>query len=143
MALLPLSITLFLLLLATSIHAAADPRKLDETSSDIPGSEKCTPCDPTPPPPPPACPPPPPPVLPPPPPALPPPSPPPPKNPPSANCPPPPSPPSSSSIIYITGPPGNLYPVDDDMSGSHRTSVQTAAVAIGCGIVAAIVRFGI
>ncbi|CAI0450783.1 unnamed protein product [Linum tenue] len=121
------------------IHAAADSRKLDETADGTPGSEKCTPCNPSPPPPspsppPPACPPPP---------ALPPPSPPPPKNPPSTYCPPPPPPsPPSSSIIYITGPPGNLYPVDNDFSGSGR---PTASAMIGCGLVAAAVGvlFGI
>ncbi|CAN1126403.1 hypothetical protein LINPERHAP2_LOCUS3416 [Linum perenne] len=137
---LPLTLTFLLLLLATAsllttpIHSddAVHSRKLD----DIPGSEKCIPCNPTPPPPPPPASPPPPP------PSLPPPSPPSPKKPPSTNCPPPPSPPSSSSIIYITGPPGNLYPVDDNISGSLRSSVQTV-VLIGCGILGAILPLGI
>ncbi|KAM7275984.1 hypothetical protein ACFE04_017850 [Oxalis oulophora] len=68
------------------------------------GSVKCNTCNPTPilypPPPPVPCPPPPAP-------ALPPPSPP--KKPPSGlYCPPPPA----ASLIYIPGPPGNLYPID-------------------------------
>lgn len=66
----------------------------------------------------------------PPPPALPPPSPPPPapkKQPPPSNyCPPPPSGggqyPPNPPYIYINGPPGNLYPVDQYYSGSGRSS---------------------
>ncbi|KAJ1425414.1 putative leucine-rich repeat extensin-like protein 6 [Sesbania bispinosa] len=75
--------------------------------------EKCTPCGYTPSPPPPLVyPSPPPPIV-----YL---SPPPPspKKPPSVYCPPPPS---SPSYQYITGPPGNLYPVDENFSGATPT----------------------
>ncbi|RDX88753.1 hypothetical protein CR513_29608, partial [Mucuna pruriens] len=44
-----------------------------------------------------------------------------PKKPPSKYCPPPPS----SAYLYMTGPPGNLYPVDENFSGaspSHHKS---------------------
>ncbi|KAJ1418436.1 putative leucine-rich repeat extensin-like protein 6 [Sesbania bispinosa] len=41
-----------------------------------------------------------------------------PKKPPSVYCPPPPS---SPSYQYITGPPGNLYPVDENFSGATPT----------------------
>lgn len=65
---------------------------------------------------------------PPPPPALPPPPPPPPKKPPTPSCPPPPGgsswptvPTPPSQYIYITGPPGNLYPVDQYFSGAARS----------------------
>ncbi|KAL9324937.1 hypothetical protein ACSQ67_005582 [Phaseolus vulgaris] len=37
-----------------------------------------------------------------------------PKKPPSTYCPPPPS----SAYLYMTGPPGNLYPVDEDFNGA-------------------------
>ncbi|PRQ40911.1 hypothetical protein RchiOBHm_Chr4g0441241 [Rosa chinensis] len=96
------------------------------------GSEKCGSCA-TPSPPPPSPPPPsqcpPPPALPPPTPVLPPPSP---KNPPPSTsyCPPPPS-----SLIYITGPPGQLYPVDQDFNGAHgvRNSVGLP-ILLGLGL---------
>ncbi|KAJ4962057.1 hypothetical protein NE237_021967 [Protea cynaroides] len=103
---------------------------------------KCTPCTDQypPPPPPPSLPPPPPPALPPPPPpALPP--PPPPDSPSTQNCPPPPSHPSSPSsksppspFYYMTGPPGNLYPVDENYSVSGRNSVVGFPVLVGCGL---------
>lgn len=94
---------------------AMESRKLDE--STVPGDQgvKCTPScvqnpppPPSPSPPPPSPPPPSPPVQP----------PPTPKKPPSQYCPPPP--PSPSSYIYITGPPGNLYPIDQDFGGASR-----------------------
>ncbi|XAR72258.1 hypothetical protein NMG60_11018839 [Bertholletia excelsa] len=69
---------------------------------------------------------------PPPPPALPPPPPPPPKMPPTQYCPPPPCPPSS--YIYITGPPGNLYPIDTYFSGSSRIVAVGLPVLIGFGL---------
>ncbi|WJX16703.1 hypothetical protein P8452_06699 [Trifolium repens] len=43
-----------------------------------------------------------------------------PKKTPSSNCPPPPYS-QSSPYIYMTGPPGNLYPVDVNFSGSGAT----------------------
>ncbi|KAJ4843393.1 hypothetical protein Tsubulata_013296 [Turnera subulata] len=125
--------SLFLLLLISSMMATIqglETRKLDDVTVPGDGStngEKCTPCNPSPPPPsppPPAqplCPPPPPPALP----------PPAPKKPPSGynNCPPPPS------FIYITGPPGNLYPVDNDFGGAPGRKLMGLPVLIGCGLV--------
>ncbi|GAB4840396.1 hypothetical protein Ancab_021162 [Ancistrocladus abbreviatus] len=114
-----LSSPLLLLILLLNISAPTgglnDSRKLDENS--VPGDVKCGSCVQNPPPPPPACPPPPPP------PSPPPPSPPPPSGP---LCPPPPpqNPPCTSScipspeIVYIFGPPGDLYPVDSNYSGA-------------------------
>ncbi|KAK3221683.1 hypothetical protein Dsin_008708 [Dipteronia sinensis] len=87
-------------------------RKLDESTDGGDQGVKCTPsCIPTPSPPPPSPPPPCPP-----PPALPPPPPPPaaPKKPPTQYCPPPPL------FIYMTGPPGDLYPIDSEFSGASR-----------------------
>ncbi|XP_010552717.1 PREDICTED: wiskott-Aldrich syndrome protein family member 2 [Tarenaya hassleriana] len=81
---------------------------------------KCTPCLQSPPPPSPPPPSPPPPSCPPPP-ALP---PPPPKKS-GPNCPPPPS------FLYITGPPGNLYPVDQEFGGAagkSSTAVKLSAL---------------
>ncbi|KDP38046.1 hypothetical protein JCGZ_04689 [Jatropha curcas] len=126
-------LNVFLLIYIVSpIQGGSDSRKLDETT--VPGAggptdEKCAPCtsDPPPPPsPPPPCPPPP---------ALP---PPPPKKPPSSNnCPPPPS-----NFIYITGPPGNLYPVVNDFSRGGRAT-PTPAVSIGFGFLVFLLRFGL
>ncbi|XP_059447801.1 vegetative cell wall protein gp1-like [Corylus avellana] len=90
--------------------------------------EKCSACGqnappPPSPPPPSPCPPPP---------ALPPPSPPPPspKKPPSTQyCPPPPS-----SFIYITGPPGNLYPIDQDFSGATQNPMIRLPVLVAGGL---------
>jgi hypothetical protein len=53
-----------------------------------------------------------------------------PKKSPSTYCPPPPSSPSSSSpYIYMTGPPGNLYPVDVNFSGSGATPSGRGSLA--------------
>ncbi|KAE8710278.1 extensin-like [Hibiscus syriacus] len=103
-----------------------ESRKLDE--STVPGDQgvKCTPSciqspPPPPPSPPPACPPPP---------ALPPPTP---KKPPTQYCPPPPVPPSPPSYIYITGPPGNLYPTDQSFGGADR-NVAVGLLALVSGL---------
>ncbi|TKY59043.1 hypothetical protein E2542_SST16119 [Spatholobus suberectus] len=112
-----LNLVLVLVCVTTSVNGV-ESRKLDETP--VPATNgtdvKCGPCGTgyPPPPPPPAIPPP----------SLPPPSP---KKPYSPYCPPPPS-----SFIYITGPPGNLYPVDENFSGSisHRHHRSFAAVLL-------------
>ncbi|XP_061355618.1 extensin-like [Gastrolobium bilobum] len=103
----PMVLNLILVLFYVTAQVnGVESRKLDETTMPPATNgtdEKCTPCGYSSPPPPPANPPP----------SPPPPSP---KKPPSQYCPPPPS-----SFIYITGPPGNLYPVDENFSGaSHR-----------------------
>ncbi|KAK8529251.1 hypothetical protein V6N13_102185 [Hibiscus sabdariffa] len=102
-----------------------ESRKLDD-STTLPGDQgiKCTPScvqpSPPPPSPPPPCPPPPsPPVLP----------PPTPKKPPTQYCPPPPSPPS---FIYITGPPGSLYPIDQTYGAASR-EFEVGLVGLVCG----------
>ncbi|XP_059316778.1 uncharacterized protein LOC132067527 [Lycium ferocissimum] len=124
---------IFFLFFVVAIHIAngLNPRKLDEGESKCGGCPCDKPCNPPSPPPPPPSPPPPPPDLPPP-------SPPPPKKPPSGyNCPPPPcsdgcggggggggeNVPSSpnSQYIYMTGPPGDLYPVDHNVDGAKRS----------------------
>ncbi|KAH8500651.1 hypothetical protein H0E87_015762 [Populus deltoides] len=138
-----------LLFVVAPVHGL-NLRKLDETAVPGPTEEKCSPCNPSPPPPslppvvypspPPPSPPPPSPVLyPPPPPApvLPPPTP---KKPPSGyNCPPPPAP--SNYDLYITGPPGELYPVDKDVNAASRHAVSLQ-VLIGCGLIGLLVRIG-
>ncbi|KAJ6721252.1 LEUCINE-RICH REPEAT EXTENSIN-LIKE PROTEIN 2 [Salix viminalis] len=123
-------LSIFLFVVAP-VHGL-DSRKLDDTTVPVPAGEKCTPCTQSPPPPSP-----PPPVLcppPPPPPVLPPPTP---KKPPSGDCPPPPPPPS---FIYVTGPPGNLYPIDNYFSAASRPAVGLQ-VLIGCGLLGLFVRF--
>ncbi|XWS69317.1 hypothetical protein CRYUN_Cryun04dG0168900 [Craigia yunnanensis] len=100
-----------------------ESRKLDE--STVPGDQgvKCTPSciqSPPPPSPPPPCPPPPSP------PALPPPTP---KKSPTQYCPPPPSPPS---FTYITGPPGELYPIDQYFGGANR-NLEVGLLALVSG----------
>ncbi|XP_031388786.1 formin-like protein 16 [Punica granatum] len=128
----PMAIALFMvfvLVCSAPVISGSDTRKLDET---VPGAEKCSPCTGAPPPPPPPSPCPPPPALPPPPPpALPPPTPPPPKKPPSGQyCPPPPP----SSYIYITGPPGSLYPIDQDFNGAYQIVSSQFVFLIGIGL---------
>ncbi|XP_050231227.1 leucine-rich repeat extensin-like protein 6 [Mercurialis annua] len=110
-----------------------ESRKLDDTTlPSTPTDVKCAPCDPSPPPPPPPSPCPPPPALPPP--VLPPPSP---KKPPSSYCPPPPP----ASFIYITGPPGNLYPIDSDFGGAGRST--GVSNLIGCGLLGILLIIGL
>ncbi|KAK7379910.1 hypothetical protein VNO78_34186 [Psophocarpus tetragonolobus] len=112
---------LALLLIFTSSNSvnAVESRNLDETPVGVTNGteQKCGSCGggtiyPSPPPP----------------------SPPPsPKKPkPSSYCPPPPP----SSFIYITGPPGNLYPVDEDFSGAttHRRSFTAALAPLLVGL---------
>lgn len=103
-------INLFLILSinVVTIHGLISSKKLDEATGGDDSSVKCTPCTRYPPPPPP---------------------PPPPKKPPSTYCPPPPSPPSS--FIYVLGPPGNLYPIDQDFAGARRKmAVELPVVAL-------------
>lgn len=95
-------------------------RKLDDTTVPVPpdaemkcGSCPCNnPCGQSPPPPPPP--------------------PPPPKKPPtpSLNCPPPPS-----QYIYISGPPGNLYPVDPYFTNTGRSLGVALPLLVGCALV--------
>ncbi|XP_030511803.1 sulfated surface glycoprotein 185 [Rhodamnia argentea] len=123
-----LGLVLVLVLAVAVPTSGLNPRKLDDTSA--PGSDKCSYCTQSPPPPPPS---PPPPSPCPPPPALPPPPPPPsPKKPPSSYCPPPP--PSPSSYIYITGPPGSLYPIDQSLSRAGRSFASGAPFLVGLGL---------
>ncbi|XP_017970022.1 PREDICTED: leucine-rich repeat extensin-like protein 3 [Theobroma cacao] len=105
--------------------SSLESRKLDESIAPGDPGVKCNPsCIPSPPPPSPPPPSPPPPC--PPPPELPPPTP---KKPPTKYCPPPPSPPS---FIYITGPPGSLYPVDQDFGGASR-NLEVGLLGLVCG----------
>ncbi|XP_028759056.1 leucine-rich repeat extensin-like protein 2 [Neltuma alba] len=108
-------IFLLILCLTVPLQVVYSSRKLDETTVPA-GDRKCSPCGDysSPPPPPPA---------------LPPPSPPPPspKKSPSQYCPPPPPPPS---FIYITGPPSNLYPVDENFNSASRRSFLPAAAVL-------------
>ncbi|XP_015895468.3 leucine-rich repeat extensin-like protein 3 [Ziziphus jujuba] len=128
----PMVVNLFVVLIAiasTPINGL-DSRKLDEVPA--PGGEKCAPCTQYPPPSPS-----PPPPSPPPPPASPPPSPPSPKKPPTQYCPPPPS-----SFLYITGPPGNLYPVDGDFNGATKKNlVMGLPFLVGFGLLLGLVAF--
>ncbi|KAK3027661.1 hypothetical protein RJ639_041898 [Escallonia herrerae] len=128
----PAPLTLLLLLIIATVAApisGLNPRKLDVVNSEPvkpPDNEnKCggcsscnNPCNQSPPPPPPVyMPPPPPPV---------------PKKPPPSTpyCPPPPS-----TYIYMTGPPGNLYPVDPYFSGGDRSFAVGLPLLVGCGLV--------
>ncbi|KAF7848433.1 hypothetical protein BT93_L1956 [Corymbia citriodora subsp. variegata] len=120
-----LGLVLVLVLAVVIPTSGLNPRKLDDASA--PGSEKCGTCTqyPPPPPPPSPCPPPP---------ALPPPPPPshPKKPPPSPYCPPPPTPPSG--YIYITGPPGSLYPIDQNFGAASRSFPAGAPLWVGLGL---------
>lgn len=130
MPIIPMILKLSLLVMVCVF--AVDPRKLDETTTPAaPAGEKCTPCGNSSPPPSPVyypSPSPPPPYYP----SPPPPSPPPPpkKTPSSQYCPPPPP----SSYMYITGPPGNLYPVDENFNGATRRSFSAAASPLLVGL---------
>ncbi|XP_020229968.1 extensin [Cajanus cajan] len=109
-----LNLILVLFCVTTPIIKGEESRKLDATNGDV----KCGSCEGgyTPSPPPPTIEylsPPPPSPLPPPPPS--------PKKPSSKYCPPPPS----SAYMYLTGPPGNLYPVDENFSGASPSRHQS------------------
>ncbi|PSR88180.1 T-cell surface glycoprotein CD8 beta chain like [Actinidia chinensis var. chinensis] len=115
---LKLLILLFVTTTFTTPINGLNPRKLDDTTVTGPPDSgiKCTscspcnnPCNQIPPPPPP----------------------PPPKKPPTQYCPPPPP----SSFIYITGPPGNLYPVDPYFSGGRQNFPAGLPLLMGCGLV--------
>ncbi|KAM7463458.1 hypothetical protein LguiA_031579 [Lonicera macranthoides] len=127
----PRIILVFLILaIVSSPINGLNPRKLDDSTLPGPdGENKCGGCVKSPPPPS-SCPPPP---------SLPPPPPPPPPAPkkpptPSNYCPPPPP-----SYIYINGPPGNLYPVDQYFSGSRRSFGVGRALLVGSGLVGLLV----
>ncbi|XP_027346561.1 chitin-binding lectin 1-like [Abrus precatorius] len=116
--------TMFLKLVLLLIYVTASVNGDETPVTATNGTdEKCTPCGTSYPPPPP--------------PAIPPPSPPPPspKKPPSQYCPPPPP----SSFIYITGPPGNLYPVDENFSAAinhrHHRNFATFLLPLLVGLV--------
>ncbi|XP_022989990.1 leucine-rich repeat extensin-like protein 3 [Cucurbita maxima] len=130
---LPFNSLLFLtlLLLISPSSSSAAVRRLDDTPVSATPADptvKCSPCEQNPPSPPP------PPVYPSPPPPSPPPpdvvvyySPPPPKKDHKNNdCPPPPSP----NFMYITGPPGDLYPIDQNYNAAARRLVSAAASAV-------------
>ncbi|KAK6922242.1 hypothetical protein RJ641_012749 [Dillenia turbinata] len=98
------------------IASAFDPIKGDDApaiGSPTDTGVKCTPCtQPSPPPPPPPSPPPPP------------------KKPPTPNCPPPPHPVVyPPPFIYITGPPGELYPID-----SYNGAAPNSMVGVPLGV---------
>ncbi|XP_047159119.1 extensin-like [Vigna umbellata] len=131
------TLILVLICVTTPINGE-ESRKLDETTN---GNEKCSPCEggstPSPPiieylsPPPPIIYPSPPPPSPPPPYLYSSPPPPSPKKPPSSYCPPPPS----SAYLYMTGPPGDLYPVDENFSGASPNRHQNLAVYLPLSVV--------
>ncbi|CAN4124950.1 unnamed protein product [Withania somnifera] len=112
-------LVLFLLffVVTMSITNGLNPRKLDEGDNKCGGCPCNKPCNPPPPPPPP-----------------------PPKKPPSGyNCPPPPYSgggesvpyPPNSQYIYMTGPPGDLYPVDHNVNGAKRSFSNGFPLLIG------------
>lgn len=117
-----------LILLLAAVLAIASVRSQNVGTPD-PGS-KCggcsacqNPCAQSPPPPPPPSPPPPP------------------KKPSPPSCPPPPLPPSPPSFIYITGPPGNLYPVNPYFNGAIRSFPSGFWVSICCGLLSLVLVF--
>ncbi|KMT07985.1 hypothetical protein BVRB_6g144630 [Beta vulgaris subsp. vulgaris] len=115
---------LLILIFIAPVYGYVQLRKLDETG--LPGSSdptiKCGGCSPcghpscysSPPPPPPPSPPPPP-----------------KKQSYTPYCPPPPS---SAGFIYITAPPGELYPIDHSYSGSSRNLVAILKTVVGFGL---------
>lgn len=138
MSRLPIILFLMVLVASTQITNGLNiPRKLDEGNIEnkcggCPCNNPCNPPTFPPPPPPPALPPPPPPK----------------KPPPSGYCPPPPLPPSeggggggsgggyspnppNSQYIYMNGPPGNLYPVDQYFNGAKRDFSSGFSLLIG------------
>ncbi|CAO2829954.1 unnamed protein product [Amaranthus hypochondriacus] len=114
-------ITIFFLVISFLI-TKIESRNLDEVLESSDPSIKCGGCSPcghpscySPPPPPP-------------------PSPPPPKKQSGTTpyCPPPPpSPPSGAGFVYITAPPGDLYPVDVNYSASYKNLVAAINIFIG------------
>ncbi|KAF3622768.1 putative chaperone protein DnaJ 1-like [Capsicum annuum] len=123
---------IFLLFFVVSIQITngLNPRKLDEGENKCGGCPCNKPCNPPSPPPP----------------SPPPPSPPPPKSkPPSGyNCPPPPPYsggggggdqdvpyPPNSQYIYMTGPPGDLYPVDHNVNSAKKSFTTEFSLLIG------------
>ncbi|RVW16948.1 chitin-binding lectin 1 [Vitis vinifera] len=117
-------LTVFLVVaaIATPVNGS-NSRKLDESpASGSPdagvkcgGCSSCqNPCNQSPPPPPPPSPPPPP------------------KKPRAPYCPPPPPPPAS--FLYVTGPPGTLYPIDQDYGGAGRNFMVGLPILAGCGL---------
>ncbi|KGN51515.1 leucine-rich repeat extensin-like protein 6 [Cucumis sativus] len=134
---LPLKFLLFLnfllLISPSSALTSVTVRRLDDTTTPTDPNVKCAPCEQNPPsPPPPVVYPSPPPPSPPPPDVVPYYSPPPPKKkePKSPNCPPPPSP----SFMYITGPPGDLYPIDQGYNAAGRRSAATVVGVVLAGL---------
>ncbi|CAK9157559.1 unnamed protein product [Ilex paraguariensis] len=114
-------LTVFVVIVAISAPTnAQNRRKLDENTLPVPpgsvnncGScSSCTnACNQLPPPPPPS-----------------------PKKHTSKHCPPLPPPPPPSSLIYIPGPPGNLYPVQRYFSGTGRSFAVGLPLWIGIGL---------
>ncbi|XP_022735202.1 formin-like protein 16 [Durio zibethinus] len=123
----PLIVTLTIIFVTATVAypiKGSESRKLDESTAPGDQGVKCTSScvqSPPPPSPPPPCPPPPSP------PALPPPTP---KKQPTQYCPPPP--PSPPSFIYITSPPGNLYPIDQNFGGASR-DLPLGLLSLVCG----------
>lgn len=120
----PLVLNLILVMLLCTIVPIKGSRKLDETTvPSTNGEVKCVPCGDSysspPPPPPPVYPPPPP-----------------PKKPPTQYCPPPPA-----SFIYISGPPGNLYPVDENFNGASRRSLGSTVPVLVLGLLSLFLAF--
>ncbi|KAM7484644.1 hypothetical protein LguiA_000653 [Lonicera macranthoides] len=56
---------------------------------------------------------------------------------PSKICPPPPP---ASSLIYMSGPPGNLYPVDTFPSGTSRSFAAGLPLLMGCGLLGVLAK---
>ncbi|KAF3967361.1 hypothetical protein CMV_008627 [Castanea mollissima] len=126
-------LNLFLVIVVFTIPGSADEKcsSCTQDSPPPPLPPQCSTCTQSSPPPP--SPSPPPPSPPPPSPCPPPPSPPPtPKKPPTQECPPPPSPPAS--LVYVTGPPGTLYPIDENFNGGSQNSATLLPVLVSYGL---------